>query len=291
MLRSELLRRVAFFVSFVCLVIFVIQAFLKSEACNNEPRVKMSLKLYNTLTKSKDTFEPITPGKVGLYTCGPTVYNFAHIGNLRTYVFEDILKRVLTVSGYDVHHVMNVTDVGHLVSDADEGEDKMAMGARREGKTVREIADFYWRAFQRDLERLNIVAPDVWCKATDHIAEQIELVEKRAPGSGESEREGKQEWVERNDLPTVAILSTGGTIASRVDYRTGAVTAQFTAEDVLDAMPELRGIANYRARVVYNILSENMRAEYWVELARVIAEEIENGAHAVIVTDAIDPMG
>ena len=93
----------------------------------------MALRLYNTLTRNKDLFEPITAGEVGLYTCGPTVYNYAHIGNLRTYVFEDILKRVLLMCGYKVRHVMNVTDVGHLVSDADEGEDKMAVGARREG--------------------------------------------------------------------------------------------------------------------------------------------------------------
>ncbi|MEA3282250.1 MAG: Glu-tRNA(Gln) amidotransferase subunit GatD [Euryarchaeota archaeon] len=121
---------------------------------------------------------------------------------------------------------------------------------------------------------------------------QIERVKKRTPASGESERQEKREkWIDRDDLPTVAILSTGGTIASKVDYRTGAVTAQFTAEDVLDAIPELRGIANYRARVVYNILSENMRAEYWVELARAIAEEIENGADGVIVTHGTDTIG
>ena len=121
---------------------------------------------------------------------------------------------------------------------------------------------------------------------------QIELVEKRAPASGESERERKQEkWADRDDLPTVAILSTGGTIASKVDYRTGAVTAQFTADDVLDAIPELRKIANYRSRVVYNILSENMRAEYWIELAHAIAEEIENGADGVIVTHGTDTIG
>ena len=134
------------------------------------------LKLYNTLTRSQDPFEPIAPGRVGLYTCGPTVYNYAHVGNLRTYVFEDVLKRVLLMCGYRVSHVMNVTDVGHLVSDGDEGEDKMAVGARREGKTAHEIADFYWAAFKRDLERLNIIPPDTWCKATGHIAEQIDLV-------------------------------------------------------------------------------------------------------------------
>ena len=138
----------------------------------------MSITLYNTLTGKKDLFEPLEPGKVGLYTCGPTVYNYAHIGNLRTYVFEDILKRELVRCGFDVRHVMNVTDVGHLVSDADEGEDKMAVGARREGKGITEIAEFYWKAFRNDLERLNIIEPDTWCKATDHIAEQIDLVRK-----------------------------------------------------------------------------------------------------------------
>lgn len=136
----------------------------------------MSLKLYNTATRSKDVFETLEPGKVGLYTCGPTVYNYAHIGNLRTYIFEDILKRVLIACDYEVNHVMNVTDVGHLVSDADDGEDKMAVGAQREGKTVWEIADFYWQAFRADLERLHIIEPTTWCKATDHIDEQIDQV-------------------------------------------------------------------------------------------------------------------
>ncbi len=136
------------------------------------------LKLYNTATRRVDEFDGTTiePGKVRLYTCGPTVYNFAHIGNLRTYVFEDVLKRVLLLSGYDVMHVMNVTDVGHLVSDADQGEDKMEKGAAREGKTVWQIAQFYWDAFRSDIARLNIVEPDTWCRATDHIAEQIDMV-------------------------------------------------------------------------------------------------------------------
>jgi len=136
----------------------------------------MSITLYNTMTRSKDAFEPGEPGKVSLYTCGPTVYNYAHIGNLRTYVFEDILKRSLLYDGYDVNHVMNVTDVGHLVSDADEGEDKMALGARREGKSVWEIAQFYWDAFRKDIGRLNIIEPDIWCRATDHIEDQINQV-------------------------------------------------------------------------------------------------------------------
>ncbi len=136
----------------------------------------MTVTLYNTLTRSKEPFEPIEPGKVRLYTCGPTVYNYAHIGNLRTYVFEDVLRRVLTMFGYDVLHVMNVTDVGHLTDDADAGEDKMELGAQREGKTVWDIAQEYWDAFREDMRRLNILEPTVWCRATDHIAEQIEQV-------------------------------------------------------------------------------------------------------------------
>ena len=136
----------------------------------------MTVTLYNTRTRSKDPFEPLEPGKVGLYTCGPTVYDFAHIGNLRTYVFEDILRRVLEAAGYDVRHVMNVTDVGHLTDDADAGEDKMEVGAAREGKTAWDIAQEYWDAFREDLKRLNILEPTVWCRATDHIAEQIDQV-------------------------------------------------------------------------------------------------------------------
>ena len=135
------------------------------------------IRLFNTMTRAVEEFRPIAGNAVGLYTCGPTVYNYAHIGNLRTYVFEDILKRVLAQAGYRVRHVMNVTDVGHLVSDADEGEDKMAVGAQREGKTVWEIAEFYFQAFRQDMRRLNLLEPDIWCKATDHIADQIALIQ------------------------------------------------------------------------------------------------------------------
>lgn len=117
-------------------------------------------------------------GKAGLYTCGPTVYNFAHIGNLRTYIFEDILRRTLEYAGYRVTHVMNVTDVGHLTDDADEGEDRMFVGARKTGKTVWEIAEFYTKAFFTDLERLKIIEPTVVCKATDHIEDMIGLIKK-----------------------------------------------------------------------------------------------------------------
>jgi len=136
----------------------------------------MQLYLYNTLTRQKEEFVPIRSGEVGLYTCGPTVYNFAHIGNLRTYIFEDVLKRVLTFNGYAVRHVMNITDVGHLTGDRDMGEDKMETGSRREGKTAWGIAEFYAQAFKQDIARLNILEPTIWCKATDSIPEQIDLV-------------------------------------------------------------------------------------------------------------------
>ncbi|MFH1947458.1 MAG: cysteine--tRNA ligase [Candidatus Magasanikbacteria bacterium] len=141
------------------------------------------LNLYNTLTRKKEDFTPLKKGllkskEVGLYTCGPTVYNFAHIGNLRSYVFEDILKRVLEYNNYKVKHVMNITDVGHLTDDADAGEDKMEKGAKREGKTAWEIAEFYTEAFKSNLHDLNIEEPNIWCKATDHIQKQIDLVQK-----------------------------------------------------------------------------------------------------------------
>jgi cysteinyl-tRNA synthetase len=136
----------------------------------------MKLYLFNTLTRQKEAFVPIRPGEVGLYTCGPTVYNFAHIGNLRTYIFEDVLKRVLAFNGYAVRHVMNITDVGHLTGDRDMGEDKMETGSRREGKTAWDIAESYTRAFKQDIAQLNILEPTVWCKATDSIPEQIDLI-------------------------------------------------------------------------------------------------------------------
>ncbi len=137
----------------------------------------MDIHLFNTLGREKQVFKPITPGKAGMYCCGLTVYNYAHIGNLRAYIFEDLLKRVLLYNGYEVKHVMNITDVGHLQSDADEGEDKMELGSKREGKTAWELSEYYTKEFQTDLKALNIFPPDVWCKATDHIKEQIELVQ------------------------------------------------------------------------------------------------------------------
>ena len=127
------------------------------------------LQLFDTYERKVRIFEPLNAGLVGIYACGPTVYNYAHIGNLRTYLFEDILRRVLEFNGYQVQHVMNITDVGHLTSDADTGEDKMELGSKRTGMTAWQMADFYGDAFKADLALLNILMPDVWCKATDHI--------------------------------------------------------------------------------------------------------------------------
>ncbi len=136
------------------------------------------LSLYNTLSKTKEAFKPINPPEVTLYTCRPTVYNYAHLGNLRTYIFEDILKRTLQFDDYTVKHVMNITDVGHLTSDADEGEDKLEQGAAREHKTVWQIANYYTTAFKQDMKTLNLLEPDIWAKATDHITEQIDWIKK-----------------------------------------------------------------------------------------------------------------
>jgi len=138
----------------------------------------MNIKLYNTLNRKIETFQPLKGKKVGLYACGPTVYDYAHIGNLRSYIIWDVLRRLLRYNGYKVKHVMNITDVGHLTGDSDEGEDKMEKGALREHKTAWEIANFYTRAFMEDLKNLNIEEPDIICRATDHISEQIKFIKK-----------------------------------------------------------------------------------------------------------------
>ena len=136
------------------------------------------MKVYNTLTKKIEEFIPYREGTVNLYTCGPTVYNYAHIGNFRTYIFEDVLEKTLCLLGYKVNRVMNITDVGHMTSDADSGEDKMLKGAKRENKTVYEIADFYTEAFFKDMDALHIKRPATIEKASMHIDKYIEMVEK-----------------------------------------------------------------------------------------------------------------
>ncbi len=134
-------------------------------------------KFYNSLTRNVDTIVPNEDGKIAMYTCGPTVYHFAHIGNLRSYIMEDVLEKALRYVGYDVKRVMNITDVGHLSSDADTGEDKMLKGAKRENKTVMEIAQFYTDAFFSDCQKLNIKRPDVVEPATNCIPEFIHMIE------------------------------------------------------------------------------------------------------------------
>ena len=135
------------------------------------------MKLYNSLSHDKEEFIPYEPGKVKMYTCGPTVYHFAHIGNLRSYIMEDVLEKYLRYAGYDVTRAMNITDVGHLTSDADTGEDKMLKGAKREKKTVMEIAQFYTDAFFADCDKLNIKKPEIVVPATQCIPEFIEMVQ------------------------------------------------------------------------------------------------------------------
>jgi len=134
------------------------------------------LKLYNTLSRKIENFKPLIPGKVGMYTCGPTVYDYTHIGHLRKYINDDILKKVLRANGFEVHHVMNITDVGHLTSDADSGDDKMEKGAKESGRTVWEVAKFFEDYFFKSVNTVNIERADIVCRATEHIGAQIKLI-------------------------------------------------------------------------------------------------------------------
>ncbi|MAG59528.1 cysteine--tRNA ligase [Candidatus Woesebacteria bacterium] len=141
------------------------------------------MRIFNSLTRKKEEFKPIHAQNVGMYTCGPTVYDFSSIGNFRTYVTSDVLRRTLTLNGYKVKSVMNITDVGHLTGDGDLGEDKLAKAAKREHKTAWDIAKFYGEAFEKDSKKLNILPHDVVARATDHIKEQIQLI-RRLEGKG-----------------------------------------------------------------------------------------------------------
>jgi len=136
----------------------------------------MDLFLFNTMSLKKEVFKPIIEGEAGIYTCGPTVYNFAHLGNLRTFLFHDFLVRTLAYNGYKIKRVMNITDVGHLSGDMDMGEDKMEKGSTREGRSAWDVASYYTDAFKEDMEVLNMITPDIYCRATDNITEQISLV-------------------------------------------------------------------------------------------------------------------
>jgi cysteinyl-tRNA synthetase len=136
------------------------------------------MKIYNTLTRKKEEFKPVKKAQVGIYVCGPTVYWYQHIGNLRSYIFSDILRRVLLFNGYKVKEVMNVKDVGHLTSDADTGKDKIEEAAKKEHKKAKDIANYYLEIFKQDFKKLNILEPSIWCKATEHIKEQIDFIKE-----------------------------------------------------------------------------------------------------------------
>jgi len=166
----------------------------------------MALAFYNTMGRKLQDFKPITPGKAGFYGCGPTVYNYAHIGNMRPYVFQDILKKTLRYLGYDVTHVMNITDIGHLSGDADDGEDKMVKTAKERGQSVLDIARFYTDAFFRDTGLLNIERPTVVCKATDHIDEMIEL-NKRLEANGHTYMAGGNLYFDVTTFPEYGKLA------------------------------------------------------------------------------------
>jgi cysteinyl-tRNA synthetase len=166
----------------------------------------MALSLYNTMGRELEEFTPLLAGKAGFYGCGPTVYNYAHIGNLRAYIFQDTLKRTLSFLGYDVTHVMNVTDIGHLANDSDDGEDKMVKTAQERGQSVLEIARFYTDAFFKDTERLNIIRPTVVCRATEHVAEMIELI-KRLEANGHTYMAGGNLYFDVASFPDYGKLA------------------------------------------------------------------------------------
>ena len=177
----------------------------------------MELRLFNTMGREIQRFEPIEKGKVAMYACGPTVYNYAHIGNLRAYLVEDILRRTLEYFGYSVSHVMNITDVGHLTDDADAGEDKMLQSARKRKKTVWEIADFYTKAFFNDTDRLHIKRPTKTPKATDHIGDMIGLI-KKLEKRGYTYQSGGNIYFDISKFPDYGKLS----LLDRQDLQAGA---------------------------------------------------------------------
>jgi len=164
------------------------------------------MKLYNTLTRRKEELAPLEPGRVGIYTCGPTVYMFALFGNFRAYIFSDTLRRVMAYLGYEVKHVMNITDVGHLTSDEDTGEDKLDKEARLEGKSPEDIARFYEKAFFDDAARLNIELPHIVCRATEHIPDMIELI-RRIEANGFAYRTSVGLIFDTGKYPEYALLS------------------------------------------------------------------------------------
>ena len=164
------------------------------------------MKVYNTLTREKEELVPKNKDEIRLYSCGPTVYNYAHIGNLRAYLFMDNLRRVLKYNGYKLKHVMNITDVGHLVSDADDGEDKMMKASRRENKNPFEIADFYMEAFLKDIDELNVDRPEIIARATDNI-DVMEKYVKRIIKNGYTYQTEDTIYFDTSKLDKYGVLS------------------------------------------------------------------------------------
>ncbi len=187
------------------------------ESIDTTQRSYRVLRLYNTLGRTIEEFTPISDDRVGLYTCGPTVYNFAHIGNLRSYLFEDILRRALEYLGFRVSHVMNVTDVGHLTDDADEGEDKMLRSAREKGMSVWDIANHYTDAFFADLELLNVRRPTIVCKATEHIPDMINMI-KRIEANGFTYMAGGNVYFDVSRFPEYGKMA----LLDRAELKSGA---------------------------------------------------------------------
>ena len=169
------------------------------------------LKFYNTMTRRLDELKPVAAGQIGIYCCGPTVYDYQHIGNFKTFIFEDLLVRTLRFAGYGVKYVMNITDVGHLVGDGDEGEDKMAVAMRREKKKSHEIAEFYSAKFFEDWDKLGLLRPDIVCKATEHICDMIELI-RRIEKNGFTYQAGGNVYFDVGKFPAygkMALLDLG----------------------------------------------------------------------------------
>jgi cysteinyl-tRNA synthetase len=190
----------------------------------------MTLRLFNTRTRQKEVFEPIEPGHARVYSCGPTVYAPQHIGNLRPYLFADLLKRALLAEGLRVTHVVNITDVGHLASDADSGEDKMERAAARAGKTAAEIAAFYTEQWLRDRRRLHCLEPEHLCKATEHIAEQIELAQ-RLEAKGFTYRIEDGLYFDTSKFPSYAAFARLDLSGQEAGARIGDVAGKRSPQD------------------------------------------------------------
>ena len=180
----------------------------------------MNIKLFNTMSRKLEDFKPLVPGKVGFYSCGPTVYHYTHIGNLRSFVLADLLKRMFIENGYDVYNVMNITDVGHLTSDDDDsGEDKMEKGAARENKSVWDVAKFYTDEFLRDSADLNLLEPSARPRATEYIKEQIDLVQKLVDLGYTYEIPGDGIYYDTSKFAAYGALTGGATSGIRAGAR------------------------------------------------------------------------